>query len=142
MTFRNWRYDEETLNHIIEKSPAALEAFNKTLKSIPQMAGLREPIENAVENMAKLSRDLLAAREYLKDADTENERLQARVEKLEGMIGAGTVINNQVPAQQPDPTRGFPARFSEGGPIPPSGTGAPPIDAGAVHGNSAAGNLS
>jgi hypothetical protein len=86
MTFRNWRYDEETLNHIIEKSPAALEAFNKTLKSIPQMAGLREPIENAVENMAKLSRDLLAAREYLKDADTENERMRTRMENLERAI--------------------------------------------------------
>ena len=117
MPFRNWRFTTERLQEITEKAPKALEDFNRALKSIPQLAGLKEPIETAVESMMELSKDLMAAREYLNDADALADRLQARVEKLEGMIGV-RVINNQVPA--PDPTRGFPARFSEGGPMEPT----------------------
>ena len=117
MAFRNWRFTAEQLNGIIANAPKALEDFNRELRRIPQLAALKEPIETAANSITELSKDLLAAREYLNDADALAQSLQARVDKLEGMIGVH-VINNQAPA--PDPTRGFPARFSEGGPMEPT----------------------
>jgi hypothetical protein len=111
MTFRNWRFTEETLAGIIEKSPTALEAFTEALKSAQHLAALREPIETAVDSILRLSLDLLAAHEYLKDADTEADRLRVRIRELEGFVF------RLPPAPQPRPGIDF-QRTGTGNPPP------------------------